>query len=187
MSNSSLARLRNDPQVFWAPNEGPITFEMWEPIIVLCGPVQGMMFRKVWYCDALNYLKSAGFDGKVYLPCRLDADLGDYEDEANVNERKNNAEMLKTSDAVIYWQEPTLDVDMLEFTNCFMGAITEVHHIKKSKYVFGCKDKTRLGDLSRFGQAITFSTSLQEVCNLALVKAKDSEKDSVQAFAKLGS
>lgn len=104
---SHLDDLKNNPMVLYPPLSGSIIRQSREPVIYLAGSMTGLLIgRRTWHQIMIDRLDHFGFQGKVYIPCRLDLPtMTDYTQEKNLEEEKNNLHIEESSFAVVYWCE----------------------------------------------------------------------------------
>ena len=101
---ASLDDLRNHPMVLYPPVSEPIIWKSQDPVIFLAGSVTGIFIEKTWHSSMIEKLEHFGFEGKVYIPCRLDSnEILHYSRELNLQEDENNLYTEQRSFAIVYW------------------------------------------------------------------------------------
>lgn len=73
-------------------------------LISLRGTTSGIEVEETWHTAMVQTLREIGYQGAIYIPCRLGADLGDHDDALNKQEQKNNARAFEASAVQVFYQ-----------------------------------------------------------------------------------
>jgi hypothetical protein len=140
-------------------------YDYTKPVIALCGPIDGIFRedKRTWHHDAIEELKKLKYQGLIYVPCRLDAELGDNNVDDNKNEKKNNEKMYRRCRAIIHFipnRSSLAFEDVVEFKRNLVEAMNELKCIKWSRYIFCCSAWDMFKDSGDF----TFCETIEDAC-----------------------
>jgi hypothetical protein len=125
---TSLNDLKNNPMVLYPPVSGSIIHQSREPVIYLAGSMTGLLVERTWHQTIIEKLDFFGFEGKVYIPSRLDiTTITDYTQAKKLEEEKNNLYMEERSFAVVYWGG---DIHEPEALKHLLSLVWKSSHIK---------------------------------------------------------
>ncbi len=96
--------LRSQVNVVTPPTEGELNVRGMGSIISLRGTTSNLESGPNWHHYMVSALWNLGFEGKIYIPCRLDADMNDCNEELTQQEKKNNERAFEASSVQIFYQ-----------------------------------------------------------------------------------
>lgn len=147
-------------QILFPPHRGKLPDDLPKPLIALLGPLHGIAIGHSWHTEMIAALRRNGYQGKLYIPVRIDADIGEYTDRLNAQEDQNNLFAIKRSTKIIYWQPGAGDVDLTQYTL----ALSEQQKRRGDVY-FGSPDHCTLGRaLAVISEEIPVYHNMHDLC-----------------------
>jgi hypothetical protein len=142
---SSFDDLKNNPMVLYPPMSGDVKDHSRDHIIYLAGSTVGISTMRTWHYSILEMLDYFNFDGKVYIPFRLDAgESVMYSREENYQKNENDHHMKGRSFAVVYWSDDTHRPSDLQFLLELVWESGSTVHSRRKRPVifFGAKEES---------------------------------------------
>jgi hypothetical protein len=138
-----IARQQN---ILTPPTEGEFDARGRGPLISLYGTTFGIRAEdgQTWHFHMAMALRELSYSGHIYIPCRLDVDIGDNDSQLNEQEKKNNRRALDASAVVVFYQPKNIAVDISIWVPFVLEAERSSRSGKKA-YVFGADDPRMLG------------------------------------------
>jgi hypothetical protein len=175
MANYVEALIKN-PMVVYPSLSGKISFDPSSLLITLVGATNGIFVNKTWHHTMLGYLSYFGYNGKVYIPSRLQADdLADCEPIQVAQEQISNKKAIAQSNLVIYWGTDLEYVgDIAELLDLvWNSAAIKATGTRFSRYLFGAQeDSNRYKDLQGISGHVRLYSQMSQLASDAVESVK---------------
>jgi hypothetical protein len=173
---ASLDDLRNHPMVLYPPVSGDVEVHSQDHIMYLAGSTTGISTERTWHYSMLEMLDYFNFDGKVYIPCRLDdGEATHYSRELNNLKEENDLHVKSKSFAVVHWAEDTHKPADLQFLLELVWESGSLVHSSRKRPVifFGAKEgSSALHDFDFLSHHIRIYSNLRQIASDAVDTTK---------------